>query len=473
MTRTLAWTSLLLAGCASTPPPTPVPTVAAPTATAPASATPTLVAAPVARPAAQGVSESCRLTWTAQPVWTPSSPSIGPVSAPLTIVWFFELDDPFSARVAPRILELRDELGHDNVRIVWRHHPLPFHKTARRAGKAAQHVFEARGGEAFWRFVQGAFEARPPHTDDRLFELASREGLTDRASFDAALDDPRLDAELDDGAALAQALRLLGVPAFLINGEVVNGAQPIETFREAARRATVASRQAGHDACAATQLALRAPPSEPTRATTAPAPDAVEFFSIPVGASPARGPADAPVTIVAFGGYQDPFSRRATSTIHSLLEKHKSDVRYVWKDFPLDFHKHAIAAATLVRRGAAKGGPAAFFQLHDELMASPAIDDATLAAFASKHRLGAPSSTKTPAISVDLALGTAAGVRGTPTFFINGRRLTGARPEGDFEQAIGEELAKARALLARGTPRARIYEAALRANGAKPVSPKP
>lgn len=474
MKQTLASCLSLLVGCSAAPPPSPAPVVAAPSATAAAPAGATLVAAPVAaRPSAPTTGETCKLAWTNEPVWSATTPSVGPPTARLTIVWFFELDDPFSAHVAPRIAELRDELGPENVRIVWRHHPLPFHKTARRAGKAAQHVFETRGGEPFWRFVRDALAARPPHTDARLFELASREGVTDRAAFDAALDDPRLDAELDDGAALARALGMLGVPAFLLNGEVVNGAQPLETFREAARRATARTQQSGRDACAATQLALPERPSEPAP-STAPAPVAepVDFVAIPVGASPSRGPADAPVTIVAFGGYQDPFSRRATGTIHALLDQHKADVRYVWKDHPLPFHKHAITAATLVRRAHARGGASAFFRVHDELMAATTVDDASLAAFAARHGLGAPSPTKTPAIEADLALGEAAGVRGTPTFFVNGRRLVGARPEADFEQVIGEELAKAKGLLARGTPRAGIYDAALRANGARPPATK-
>lgn len=462
----------LLAGCAA-PRPAEPPTVAAPaaahpsTTSSPAPAAPLVVAAPHARPVA---AETCRLPWTSEPLWTPMSPQTGPIGAPVTIVWFFDLDDPFTARAAPTVFEARDEAGREQVRVVWRHHPLPFHRTARRAAKAAQHVFEQRGDEAFGRFIRAVLDARPPHTDERLFELAAREGVG-RADLAAALDDPRLEAELDASAGLARDLGLLGTPAFLVNGEVINGAQPIDRFREVLGRALQASRRGGLDACEATRQA------HPTRAEqrpTAPSPaaDTPEFVSVPVGASPARGPADALVTIVEFGGYQDPFSRKAAATMKALLAERGGDVRHVWKDFPLPFHTHAISAAALVRRALARGGPTAFFAAHDELMASHAVDDATLSSLAARHRLGTPTKVTTPAIEADLALGRAAGVRGTPTFFVNGRRVGGARPKADFDAVIDEELAKAKALLARGTPRAQIYDAALRANGALPAAPK-
>ena len=62
-------------------------------------------------------------------------------------------------------------------------------------------------------------------------------------------------------------------------------------------------------------------------------------------------------------------------------------------------------------------------------------------------------------------------ITGTPASFVNGRRLVGARPAADFEKLIDEELNKARAMVARGTPRRGVYAALMR--GAKAKTPKP
>jgi protein-disulfide isomerase len=68
-------------------------------------------------------------------------------------------------------------------------------------------------------------------------------------------------------------------------------------------------------------------------------------------------------------------------------------------------------------------------------------------------------------IKRDQALVTSLGASGTPAFFVNGRRISGALPFEQFKPLIDEELAKAEALVKAGTPKAQVYEKII-ANGA-------
>src|SRR5690606_24114830 len=75
---------------------------------------------------------------------------------------------------------------------------------------------------------------------------------------------------------------------------------------------------------------------------------------------PVKGPADALVTIVEWSDFECPFCSRVNPTIKSIVDEYGKDVRVVWKDNPLPFHKNAKPAAALARAAFKKGGNAAF-----------------------------------------------------------------------------------------------------------------
>jgi hypothetical protein len=191
-------------------------------------------------------------------------------------------------------------------------------------------------------------------------------------------------------------------------------------------------------------------------------------FQVRVEGSPARGAADALVTIVMFGGFQDPFSRRAMETIARLQARYGADLRLVWKDAPLPFHKNAKPAAGLAREAFAKGNASRFWKVHGLLFERSArLERAELLRVAAlagipRQRALAAIEQPHPAIEEDLAQGSSLRVTGTPSFFINGRRLTGAMPEEKFSEVIDEELARASALVASGTARSDVYAAVQR-----------
>ena len=121
-------------------------------------------------------------------------------------------------------------------------------------------------------------------------------------------------------------------------------------------------------------------------------------------------------------------------------------VRLVFKDFPLGFHEGALPAAEAARCAGEHGR---FWEYHDLLfVAQPAFSTTDLLGYAA--RLGLPaepfaacveSARYRDAVKADAAEARAAGVRGTPTFFVNGRRLVGAQPLHVFQKAVQDALA--------------------------------
>lgn len=131
-----------------------------------------------------------------------------------------------------------------------------------------------------------------------------------------------------------------------------------------------------------------------------------------------------------------------------IAAEYRDRVRLVFKDFPLASHDRAVPAAMAARCAGEHG---AFWEYHDLLfIAQPALARADLLAYAARLRLPAEtfaacldSGRHGDAVKADWAEGRAAGVRGTPTFFVNGRRLVGTQPWEVFRDAVDEALAKA------------------------------
>jgi protein-disulfide isomerase len=184
---------------------------------------------------------------------------------------------------------------------------------------------------------------------------------------------------------------------------------------------------------------------------------------------PVRGPNDALVTIVVFSEFQCPFCKRVGDTLDELLKKYPKDVRLVWKDNPLPFHSRARPTAILARLAFQKRGAPAFWKVHDELFESqPALEDDALRPIAVRaglewgHVARAIEKNVAPKIEESMDLAVDFQARGTPHFFINGVRLTGAQPIEKFEERITSALEGARALVAKGVARAKVYEAVIK-----------
>jgi protein-disulfide isomerase len=187
---------------------------------------------------------------------------------------------------------------------------------------------------------------------------------------------------------------------------------------------------------------------------------------VPPAASPSRGPADALVTLVEFSDFECPYCKQVEPTLKALLARYPKTLRLVWKDYPLPQHKGARLLANFAAEASARGSNTAFWAVHDGLFArADEIDDGVLGELAGRAGLdGAPllvaarTGAHDAAIQADIALGERLGVGGTPTFFVNGRRVQGVLPPEQFEALIRSELAGAERIVAHGVPRNKLYK---------------
>jgi protein-disulfide isomerase len=176
---------------------------------------------------------------------------------------------------------------------------------------------------------------------------------------------------------------------------------------------------------------------------------------IDLTAQPVRGGKNAPVTIVEYSDFQCPYCARAHSTVaRQVMREYGEKVRLVHKNYPLGFHKWAEPAAIAVEC-ALEQSDEAFWQLYDfyfthqreitpdnvkdkmlEGLKGAKIDEGKLVeCYDGKRTLGR--------VQADLAEGQSIGVSGTPAFFINGRKLSGAQPFENFKAVIDDELQRA------------------------------
>ena len=412
------------------------------------------------------------------------NPSWGSRTALVTVVEFSDLQCPFCARVVPTLSALRDAYGPETLRIVWKNNPLEFHPNARPAAEAAMGVFELAGARAFWKFHDAAFADQASLNDGSYQRWASEAGVSDAAAFRAGLSSHRwadgVDADLSDGKVLG----VDGTPMFFINGVEVTGAQPLDVFKKtideelAKARTKVESGTARDRVYAEMARDNRAHAPKP-REDEDDGDDTRTVFKIPLGTSPMRGSPTALVTIVEFSDFQCPFCNRVEATLEAVRQKYGDQVRIVWKNEPLPFHANAEPAAQAALEVRAERGDAAFWSMHDKLFAAQKdLSPAVLAELAGevgaspervRHAVSTHARAKEIAADEDLAEDFEA--NGTPHFFIDGRRLVGAQPEGKFDSIIDEEIARARLLLAKGTAPAGLYDELLR-NGKAPPEPE-
>jgi protein-disulfide isomerase len=154
------------------------------------------------------------------------------------------------------------------------------------------------------------------------------------------------------------------------------------------------------------------------------------------------GPADARVTLVEYGDFECPSCGEAYSVIKQVVKAFGSNLRLVFRHFPLrSSHPHAFAAAVAAEAAAEQGQ---FWAMHDRLFQhQSALGDEDLQRHARKLGLDLErfrSSLAAPAhadrVREDLSSGGRSGVNGTPTLFINGVRYDGPRDRGSLVAAL-------------------------------------
>jgi protein-disulfide isomerase len=353
-----------------------------------------------------------------------------------------------------------------DVQLAWRHMPLPMHRHSALAALASE---GAHAEGKFWEMHDLLFANQEALDRASLEKYAQQLGL-DPARFKSALDVIKPGNAVDRDAQQAQRFGRTGTPSFYVNGRALTGTHPFEVWKavideelEKADAKLAAGVPRARLYQALIQDGLDKDQAPPSAAEGMPsAPPAGVAVRVDVGDAPVLGAPDALVTLVVFSDFECPFCAKVEPTLARVMKEYAGKVRLVWKDFPLPFHQKAIPAALAARAAGAQGK---FWPMHDRLFSSGVLDRTNLEKHAQELGLDLPrfraaldGEQDRAAVQADLRQGTTAGVAGTPAFFVNGVMLSGALPFESFKSTIDEQLAKAKKLVASGTPRARVYQ---------------
>jgi protein-disulfide isomerase len=169
------------------------------------------------------------------------------------------------------------------------------------------------------------------------------------------------------------------------------------------------------------------------------------WIPLDVAGSPAKGPADAPITIIEYSDYQCPYCKKAQPSMKALQAKYGDRLRIVFMNQPLAMHAMARPAA-IAAHAAEKQGK--FWEYHDALFESEGIDEEKLVGIAraldlnmSKWESDRKSTEIDALVAADVARAEKWKITSTPTFFVNGYKVKGAQPPEFFERIIEAELA--------------------------------
>lgn len=163
---------------------------------------------------------------------------------------------------------------------------------------------------------------------------------------------------------------------------------------------------------------------------------------------PAKGPEDAPVTIVEFSDFECPYCSRVLPALEKVAENYPESVRIVFRQFPLSIHPNAWKAAEASLCAHDQGE---FWAMHDVMFANQrqlAVEQlrglaAEIGLDAEEFAACLESDRYSDQVQADFEAGQAAGVSGTPAMFVNGRFISGAVPYETLADVIDEELARA------------------------------
>jgi protein-disulfide isomerase len=384
---------------------------------------------------------------------TKQDPQKGPDDALVTVVVFSDFQCPFCSRVVPTIEGITQKYGND-LRVVWKNNPLPFHQDAGPAATLTSVAFQEGGSKKFWEAHDLLFKNQSALTRADLENYGKQLGLNAK-KLTAALEANSFKAKIEEDQALARNLGASGTPSFFINGRSLRGAQPQPAFEKlidaelAKAKAKVAS---GTPKAKVYDEITKDGATKPAPAPAAAgAPDENKIYDIAVPKdAPTKGGKNAKVVIQEFSDFQCPFCSRVGPTVKQISDEYKDKVKIVWRHYPLPFHQNAGPASQAAQEVFDQAGSDKFWAYHDLLFQNQgALARADLEKYAeqvgginmAKFRAALDNKTHEARVRADMDAVTKAGASiGTPSFFINGKLLQGAQPFDAFKNAIDAAL---------------------------------
>ncbi|WP_146618151.1 DsbA family protein [Lujinxingia litoralis] len=384
------------------------------------------------------------------PLPTDGAPVWGVASAPVTVQVFADLRCASCARGHEMLKQMMAE--RQGVRVLYRHWP-PGEDRELRGAQAGLLAAESQG--KFWEFLGEVYAAPQDLSARRLEAIALRLGL-DVERWREDRDGEYRAQVIARDRAIGERVGVEGTPTYFVNGRRVVGLVSAEEWMAVVDQESAASEALLKAGVAAESVSWRRTLEnyQPVdweavaEVEQEAAEDEFEVAWIPVGESPVAGAAaeDARVTVVVFSDFQCGFCNQARGTWDALVEHYgERGLRLVYKHYPLPMHPraaHAAAASVVVEDGGD------FWAMHDLLFESREdLSDERLEAMARQAGYRGEdlyarmrSDEVTARIQADVNAGYAAGVRGTPTFFINGIKLVGAWSLEELAPLIEDQL---------------------------------
>lgn len=398
-----------------------------------------------------------------------SSPSFGKKDALVTIVMFSDLQCPFCQEVHNQLKKITET---KDVRVVFKHAPLPFHQDAVPAALAA---IQANESGKFWEYVELAYSNQEALKGKDLKSYAEKVGL-DVTAFEQNFGSPGHIEVIQNDINLARNTGVEATPTMFINGLRIVGLYPEDQLNQIIDR-EVAYAQKLVDAGVAKEdvhwRSVSVNYNAPEIVAEEPEPPQQTVVAmVPVVDAPSKGASsdDAFVTIVEFSDFECSYCRKAQVWLDEYMEQNGADIRLVYRHFPLPFHENAdiAAAASIVAHQEGK-----FWEYHDRLFANQdkltandLVDHAKAVKLnRTKFKKLRQSDGVVELLKADVELAQALGVEGTPTFFVNGIMYVGVPVDEAFPALVESQRELGKKIAAEtGLKGDALYEAIVKAN---------
>ncbi len=156
------------------------------------------------------------------------APFMGKADAKVEVIEFSDFQCPFCKKGEEIMKGLRKKYG-DKIKIAFKQFPLPFHNHAKMAAEASLCAKDVGGNEKFWSLHDVMFENQAKLDKNSLLDAAFKLGL-DKKLFETCLTSGKFTAKVEADMEEGKKVGVKSTPTFFINGKIINGAHPLETF---------------------------------------------------------------------------------------------------------------------------------------------------------------------------------------------------------------------------------------------------
>ncbi len=378
----------------------------------------------------------------------------GNIDAPITLIAFVDFEGKLSETFFKTAEDINKAYGND-IRFYVVSHPLSYHKKGADVSKlfyAANNLDKNREiYELIYREQSNWINSDNPV--DFLLKKAETTGI-DIEKFKEAVNDPATLKTIAKDDEISSKLHIRTAPAIFINGRFVPGAMPFETFRNVIKEELERAEPFIEKGLKGDELYMELIKNgKPSLVYKKNIPDENRLAKIAMhGDEACIGNKNAPITIVEFSELQCPYCKRASSIVNSAVEQYKDKVRLCFKHRPLASHVNAKQVSLYLIAVKKIYGDTKFFEMLDLLFKnqndwSKQSDEELFRKYFVQNGMDwnkikefSTSKTAEEILQKDTVEASKVGVRGVPVFFINGLKITGARPKVVFTNVIDKFL---------------------------------